>query len=348
MHPILARRERLWLYLAGWASVGALLTVLIGPDRFGWLEAALLIMPVTLIYGSFSLSTWYVVRAMPMTTVPAARLAAVHGVAAFVSSSGLVLLFQGWAVVLRTAFGVLADVTTADIRWLFGGGILLYLLAAATHYLLAAFETSREAERRSFEAQLLARDSELKALRAQIDPHFLFNSLNSISALTTVDPSAARTMTERLAGFFRASVGAGRQHVVHLSDELDLVRQYLEIERVRFGDRLTVHIDAADDVLQCRVPALLLQPVVENAVKHGIARSLSGGRIDLTARGRGSQLHIGVTNPVDPDAAAVDGTSFGLEVVRARLRTLASADATVDARREGDRFVVDIHLPKDL
>ncbi len=348
MHPLLARRERLLLYLGGWTSIGALLTVLIAPGRLGWLEAAILILPVTLLYGAFSLSTWYLVRAMPIATIPASRLVGVHIVAALVSSSGLVLLLQGWASATRGMMDLQVNLASTELRLLFGGGIVLYLLAAATHYLLAAFESSREAERHSFESQLLARESELKALRAQIDPHFLFNSLNSISALTTADPAAARTMTERLAGFFRASVDAGRQPLTTFETELTLVRQYLEIEKVRFGDRLMVSFNISDDVRTRRVPSLLLQPLIENAVKHGIARMLDGGCIEVAAQVRGSQVHVRVANPLDPESPPAGGTSFGLEAVRARLRAIAAGEASVDARREGGSFVVDIVLPSDL
>ncbi|MEK6649668.1 MAG: histidine kinase [Bacteroidota bacterium] len=348
MHPLLARRERLLLYLSGWAAIGILLTVLIAPGRFSWTDAAALILPVTMLYGFLSLSTWYLVRALPLQTVPGERLALIHMVSALLSSSALVLLLQSWAWVLRTAFGLLVTPSTVDLRRLFGGGVLLYLLAVATHYLLAAFEHSRESERRSFEAQLLARDSELKALRAQVDPHFLFNSLNSISALTSADPAAARTMTERLAAFFRASVAAGRRELLTLGEELDLARRYLEIEQVRFGERLRVQITASDEARNCRVPPLVLQPVVENAVKHGIAHAVTGGCIDILGERQGSLLHVRVTNPVDPDAPPASGTSFGLQAVRDRLRAMAPKDATVDARLVDDRFIVDILLPATL
>jgi LytS/YehU family sensor histidine kinase len=305
-------------------------------------------MPVTLAYASFSLSVWYLVRAMPLTTVPVLRLVGVHLVGALVSSMALVLVLQGWAFLLRGFFRWSVAINAADLRLLFGGGVLLYLLAAATHYLLAAFETSLEAERRSFEAQLLARDSELKALRAQIDPHFLFNSLNSISALTAVDPGAARTMTERLAGFFRASVAAGRQPLATLEAELGLARQYLEIEQVRFGARLAVAMDVDPELRNRRIPSLLLQPIVENAVKHGIAGTIDGGCVRIDARLRGSQMHIRVTNPVDAERHHSGGTSFGLEAVRSRLRATAPGEAGLDARHEAGLFVVDLILPSDL
>jgi LytS/YehU family sensor histidine kinase len=155
-------------------------------------------------------------------------------------------------------------------------------------------------------------------------------------------------MTERLANFFRASVAAGRQPLITLDQELGLARQYLEIEQVRFGTRLSVAVDADPDVLVLRIPSLLLQPIVENAVKHGIAQTIEGGCVRIEARRRGSQVHVRVTNPVDAESTGGPGTSFGLEAVRLRLRAIAAAEAALDARREARSFVVDMILPSDL
>ena len=149
-------------------------------------------------------------------------------------------------------------------------------------------EESRAAETRALELQLLAREAELKTLRAQIDPHFLFNCLHSISALTGTDPPAARRMCLLLGEFLRTSVKLGAQDRIPFADELALAERYLEIERVRFGSRLAIERAIADGVGSCAVPALLLQPLVENAVTHGIAH-LRGGRHDPPrglARGR--------------------------------------------------------------
>jgi LytS/YehU family sensor histidine kinase len=133
-----------------------------------------------------------------------------------------------------------------------------------------------------------------------------------------------------------------------LDTELDLARQYLEIEQVRFGARLAVAMDADPDVRARRVPSLLLQPVVENAVKHGIAGTIEGGCVRIDARRRGSQVHLRVTNPVDADRPHAGGTSFGLEAVRSRLRAAAPGEASLDARHEAGLFVVDLILPSDL
>ena len=159
--------------------------------------------------------------------------------------------------------------------------MLLYLLSVALHYVLLSMESSKEAETREQEALTLARESELKALKAQINPHFLFNSLNSISALATVDGQRARDMCIKLSDFLRTTLKLGEKQRITLADELALAKAYLEVEQVRFGARLRVEIDADADCDQCVVPSLVLQPLVENAVKHGIAGI--GGRRNHSA-----------------------------------------------------------------
>jgi LytS/YehU family sensor histidine kinase len=228
---------------------------------------------------------------------------------------------------------------------LFVIGVLLFWLAAALHYLLIAFEASRAAERRALELSVLARDAELRALRAQLDPHFLFNSLNSISALTVTDPAAARRMCVLLADFLRDTLRLGGSARIPLGDELRLADRFLEIERVRLGPRLQVARDTDPAAATCLVPPLLLQPLVENAVVHGIDQLVDGGTIRIAAARNGSGLTITLDNPCDPDRPRRSGTGLGLELLRQRLETQfgAAGDVRVDARPE--RFRVEVRIP---
>ena len=200
-----------------------------------------------------------------------------------------------------------------------GLGILLYLASVALSYLMLAQDRALEAERRGAELQLLAQESELKALRAQLNPHFLFNSLNSLSALTAVDPARAREMCVLLSDFLRRSLGLGERRLVALREELDLARAYLAIEQIRFGARLKLdwRIDpAAESAL---LPTLLLQPLVENAIKHGIAALPEGGTLLLAAEVTEGHVTVRVENPADMDAPTPQGLGLGLRQVRQRL-----------------------------
>jgi LytS/YehU family sensor histidine kinase len=218
------------------------------------------------------------------------------------------------------------------------------LLSLAVSHLLGSFEQSRETERRALEVQVLAREAELRSLRAQLDPHFLFNSLHSISALTAVDPAAARRMCVRLAEFLRESLALGSEDRITVDRELKLAERFLDIERVRFGDRLRVDLSAGS-AGACAVPPLLLQPIVENAVTHGVAQLLAGGTIRIAASRTASTLSLVVENPCDADRRRGTGTGLGLANVRSRLRALYGSDARVSATEQQGAWRVELRMP---
>ena len=344
MHPLLARGERLALYLALWIIVGALLaSLLAGEGGLSARAAAVIAFPLSLAYAFVCLSAWYVARSTPIATSGLPRLLSTALGAAAISSSAWVLLARGWNGVLgrwwgvRAPFGEIAPIV-------FGFGVLLYLLSIAVGYIASAFEHARAAERRELRAQVLSKEAELRSLRAQIDPHFLFNSLHSISALTAADPPGARRMTILLGDFLRESLSLGSAERIPLARELALVHKYLEIERVRLGDRLQVAIDGGD-AGACLVPPLLLQPVVENAVTHGVAHVLDGGHVQVTAKCSALQLTIVVQNPADADRPRKTGTGLGLANVRSRLDALYGRTASVNWAEQNGTWRVEIVLP---
>jgi len=346
MHPFPARGRGLVLYLFVWVLAGTLLAALLrGSGRVSWLQSLAIALPLSIAYGSFCLSAWYVSRSMPMSVTGAFRIV-MTGVSAAVLSSGVWLaMARGWLALVARRAGLDAAGTFASVSTvIFGFGLLLYLLSLAVSYLLASFEQSRDTERRGLEVQVLAREAELRSLRAQIDPHFLFNSLHSISALTTADPPAARRMCLLLAGFLRDSLALGSAERITVARELALAGRFLEIERVRFGSRLQVEL-ASDDADDCLVPPLLLQPIVENAVTHGVAHLLAGGTIRIAASRRSAWLSIVVENPCDPDRPRRTGNGLGLANVRARLRALHGDNARVAAAEHDGVWRVEIGLP---
>jgi LytS/YehU family sensor histidine kinase len=212
-----------------------------------------------------------------------------------------------------------------------GLGILLYLASVALSYLMLAQDRAIEAERKGAELQLLAQESELKALRAQLNPHFLFNSLNSISALTAVDPSRAREMCVLLSDFLRRSLGLGERRLVALREELDLARTYLAIEQIRFGARLKLAWTLDSAAEPALLPTLLLQPLVENAIKHGIAALPEGGILAVSVEVVEGHVILKVDNPVDLDSPTPQGLGIGLRQVRQRLLGRFGSRARLEA-----------------
>ena len=347
MHPILGRVERLAAYLAAWLIVCVLLAAVFTRLGLSWLEALALLLPLVLVYAFACLSAWYVSRATPLRTSSLFRILGSSGLAASIASGLWLGLARVWVAVLSTTatFAPAADRYGQQMPPVFAIGVLLFLLALAVHYVLIAFETTRQAERRQLELEILTRDAELRALRAQIDPHFLYNSLNSISALTASDSSGARRMCLLLGEFLRNTLDVSARQRIPLADELALAERFLSIEQVRFGSRLRVEQRVDETSSACLVPPLLLQPLVENAVTHGIAQRLEGGVIRLDISRTNGHLAIVLENPRDGDAAVPRPGGLGLENVRRRLTAMFGREASLETHAAADRFRVELHLP---
>ena len=225
-----------------------------------------------------------------------------------------------------------------------GLGALAYLLSVTVHYVLQAFEESAMAARKALEAEVAHRDAELRALRAQVDPHFLFNSLNSISGLIMPSPDRARLMCQLLADFLRDSLTLGGSRRITLAREVGLAEQYLRVEQVRFGQRLSVQTTVAADCADVPVPPLILQPLVENAVRHGIATRLEGGVVEISAHRAGDRAVVVVRNPRDMEGSR-RGTGFGVDIVRRRLGASFGEAASLAIEPSPEAYRVSVTLP---
>ncbi len=343
MHPLFSRAAAMVAYLGLWAGVGfgiALVLVL----QHGWTpEGGLLTaVPLGIGYGVACLAAWYVCRAFPLTGAGRTwRVLVAHAAAAAFTSTVWVAIAQGWSGIVTGRDHWTREATLQMLL----AGTLLFLLSSAMHYVFLALEAQEAARRQALESAVLAREAELRALRAQVNPHFLFNSLHSIGALAGARPAAAREMAIALGEFLRQSLRLGARADVSLQQDVDLMAQYLAIEQVRFGDRLQVHIDVATDAGTCAVPPLLLQPLVENAIKHGVAGLLEGGRVSVVARREEGTCRVVIENAFDPDAQPTRGTGTGLRNVRDRLQVHFGGDARLDARADAERFTVSLTFP---
>ena len=339
MHPIL-RGGKLGLYLLVWLPVAyAVCQILVSEGRLSWVSSIGISVPLCLVYAFVCLSAWYPCRALPLRDERMPRVVLTH----LGSAVGAGLL---WVLTARFLIsGSIAPVLPS----LFGMGLVLYLLAVAVHYVFLAVDSSRQAQAREAEARLLAGEAELRALKAQINPHFLFNSLHSISALTSIDPAKAREMCILLSGFLRSTLGLGDKAMIPLEEELALVRSYLAIEKVRFGARLHFEENVAAECQRIRVPPLLLQPLVENAVVHGIANLTEPGFIRIAACARSSAgVTILIENSFDEDTLPATRVGFGLASVRKRLYAHYGDRAGLDAGPLQGIYRVEIELPADV
>lgn len=207
-------------------------------------------------------------------------------------------------------------------------------------------EDHKETEKRKSEAEKLARDAELYNLRQQLQPHFLFNSLNSINALIGFKPDEARKMIHQLSDFLRGTLKKDDQLLVPLSDELQHLNLYLDIEKVRFGHRLETEISCDKDCGAALLPSLLLQPIVENAIKFGLYDTTEKVTVSIRGEIDGNDLVVMVQNPYDPQTSRPKGTGFGLRGVQRRLYLLFARNDLVETHQNDNIFTTIIKIPQ--
>jgi two-component system, LytTR family, sensor kinase len=230
-------------------------------------------------------------------------------------------------------------------------GIVFLLVSCITMMSLLWYnqEEQKEMNARKTEAEQLAKEAELFKLRQQLQPHFLFNSLNSISALTASQPEKARHMINQLSEFLRGTLKKDEKQWNTLSEELQYLGLYLEIEKVRFGYRLQTDIICDEKAPGLKLPSMLLQPVVENAIKFGLYDTTGEVLIKINAFKRDDNLVVSVKNPFDPETAQpLKGTGFGLLSIQRRLFLLFARQDLLTTATEGDQFITTIIIPQTI
>ena len=225
---------------------------------------------------------------------------------------------------------------------------LTQLMVSLMALVLSRLERQDQLNRREAQMIQLSKDAELAQLRQQLQPHFLFNSLNSINALVISQPKKAREMILLLSDFLRGTIRNDTQSWVTLTDELNYLKMYLDIERVRFGHRLEVTFDVEEACLLLKIPQLLIQPLLENAIKHGLYGVTGEVEIRFKAKKSDNYLLILVENPFDSASSVAEGTGFGLSSVERRLYLLFGRADLLEAKSESNTFLVSLKIPQYL
>ena len=226
-------------------------------------------------------------------------------------------------------------------------GLLIIGLMAMVSVVWYTQQDQKETEKRKTEAEKLARDAELYNLRQQLQPHFLFNSLNSITALIGGRPEEARKMIHQLSDFLRGTLKKEDQQPVSLIDELEHLQLYLDIEKVRFGHRLSTEISYSEICKSKLLPPMLLQPIVENAIKFGLYDTTGVVTISIFAECVENELHVTVQNPYDPDTTRTKhGTGFGLSGVKRRLHLLFGRIDLLETTSYSHIFTTTVKIPQ--
>jgi hypothetical protein len=229
----------------------------------------------------------------------------------------------------------------------FGIAFLLIGCMTIICVLWYTLEEEQENRQRKNDAERLAKEAELYKLRQQLQPHFLFNSLNSISALVGSQPEQARKMIQQLSDFLRGTLKKEEQQWVKLEEEMLSLELYLEIEKVRFGYRLTTAIEKEEACNEMKLPPMLLQPIVENAIKFGLYDTIEAVTIRITAAAINNYLQITIQNPFDPETSSPrQGAGFGLNSIKRRLYLLFARNDLLETKTDDNLFTTIVKIPQ--
>lgn len=348
-HPILSNRVRLIVWWLIWVIIatGQLLLFYYAYGSF-----TITAIPDTIIsmviYSGIGLSIWY-----PFTYLNTAESKAITTIANLIISGALSVTL--WLLITKYAcVAVLPKNNDYQSYWEATfpyravTGIFIYGLIILAYYLFVTLYNLSEKNAKEARLESLVKETELKMLRSQINPHFLFNSLNSISSLTITDPDRARDMVIKLSEFMRYALSKKDEQPVSLRSEMENLRLYLEIEKVRFGDRLSTEEFIEDKCLDIKMPVMLLQPLYENAVKHGVYESTECVSIKTNVSCNKGYLQIVISNNYDPAPSSVKGTGTGLKNVSRRLDLFYGNKASITAKKENGIYSVTLFIPAEF
>jgi LytS/YehU family sensor histidine kinase len=346
-HPVLQNIRTSLIYFGIWILLAGIHFFLLSfyyhiPLQISITDA----LVFNIIYSILGLILWYAIRfAQPEN--PSFSTLVIYQV------TFLVVLLIVWAgssysllkVIFPTNYKYL-DFLDNSIPWRLISGTFFYFLLVLVYYLVIYYLNLQEKTKAEGRLNEMVRESELNLLKSQINPHFLFNSLNSISSLTITNPEQAREMTIKLSDFLRYSVSMGNSRFSTLGKEMEHIRKYLDIEKVRFGTKLQYTFTIDEACLDCEIPVMILQPLYENAVKHGVYESTGEVTVQTTTRSVNGYLEILITNDFEPGAPSRKGTGIGLANIRERMKLIYKDEQLLTTQVKGNKFEVHLVLPQ--
>ncbi len=290
-----------------------------------------------------SLSIWHMVRYTFINSSSLKKNINTH----LIAMSIIFILWTGFS------FGILSLIDSSffilikqTLLWRILLFIPTYIIIIFSYYLFAFIEEQNNNDLQNAKMEATVRNAEYETLKSQINPHFLFNSLNSASSLTITNPEKAQEMIINISDFFRYTLVSSKSQFIELQSELEHALLYLEIEKSRFGDKIRIKQDLQEELKQIKVPALILQPLIENAVKHGLYESSKKIIISFKFSNIGEKLKIHIENGIDSDnGTARKGTGTGLRNVQQRLELIYGEKNLLSTTKSEDKFTVTIWIP---
>ncbi len=347
-NPFLINRTYTLTYITAWILIAGLHAVVLwlasGQEPLIALSDSLVF---NILFAGIALGLWYSIRYYDLNKVGFLDRLLNHLLIALIVLGA----WLGAGYLVQNAIwqdqpdyhGFLID----SLPWRAISGLFFYFLVILIYYLYINNEDRKDRISKESSLKLQVKEAEIERLKAQINPHFLFNSLNSVSSLILNQPEQAREMLVRLSGFLRYALETRHNNLTSLESELQNIRYYLEIEKVRFGSRLHFDFQVPEDCLKLTIPHMILQPLVENSIKHGVYESTEPVRIELRASCQQAEvLVVEISNDFDPEAPPRKGKGIGLINTKNRLYLAYNCEDCLTVERAENRFIVKLTVPQ--
>ncbi|MBN1821087.1 MAG: histidine kinase [Prolixibacteraceae bacterium] len=295
------------------------------------------------LYGVLGTSIWYVVRFNTLEENTYSRFFIVHIISAAII---LILWLYIGAVIIKLFFPIDESWTNEFLPARIYSGFMFYLFYVIFFYAVTYYQNFKDKVRRESELKALVKEAELHALKSQINPHFLFNSLNSISSLTMSDPQKAQEMVINLSSIMRYSLKYDQNEVVTFGTEIENIKMYLQIEKVRFGKKLNPVFEISESCLDAEIPNMILQPLFENAIKYGVYEATEPVDVVTSCRKVDNFIEIKIRNNYDPEVLHKKGEGIGLRNIRDRLQVIYNNPGLIKIRDFNNNFTVTLMIPQ--
>jgi sensor histidine kinase YesM len=346
-HPITGNRRSILIYSLVWIVVAATQGILYY-YVFEFPVPVVIIDPLfsNILFGFMGLLAWYPTRYIPFQRQSPIYSIVAHVVAGIVVLGAWVLLSVAILNAIFSQQQEYIDFLNQTVAWRSMLGGLIYLVLVLIYYLVSNSQKLQERTQQEERLKGLVRDAELNMLKSQINPHFLFNSLNSISSLTMSNPEEAREMIIRLSDFLRYSLKHRENEYVPLKEELGRMKDYLAIEKIRFGEKLLYEFDINEECEKFPVPTMIFQPLFENAIRHSVYESVDPICIRFSCEPDEGHMRMLISNDYDPGIPSRKGTGVGLQNVRQRIELAYKDKGSVQWSGKDGIFTVTILFPR--
>ena len=345
-NPILKSLKNFNYYLIFWTVLAFLFIQLlyIGTD-IGLTASITDGLVFTFLLGGIGLTLWYPARYIPIEKNSPLKIILSHSIGALITT--IIWLSIGYFLLvgLFNFNNTYPPFFYSTLPWRILIGLLFYSLFASFYYIIIYYTGFHEREIKEAELKSLVTEAELKSLKFQINPHFIFNSLNSMSALTEIDPAKAKQMILKLADFLRFILRTNELEKNKLSEELKNIRLYLDIERIRFEDKFEYVEETDDGCSIVEIPSMILQPLFENAIKHAVYETLDKVTLKLSCKIQNGFLKIVVQNNFDEEGIVKKGAGVGLKNIEERLKLIYHQNNLLDVKKEKGIFEVTLYIP---